>query len=83
MHEVEEIKSGIRYSANTFLCKNPVFLPEDVRYNIGKLDSHAQDKVPEQEVEEPVKEWNDVTPDEYKRWDNLGVGTLNLGQRKY
>ena len=83
VHEVEEIKSGIRYSANTFLCKNPVFLPEDVRYNIGKLDSHAQDKVPEQEVEEPVKEWNDVTPDEYKRWDNLGVGTLNLGQRKY
>ena len=34
VHEVEEITSGVRYSANTFLCNNPVFLPPEVRYNI-------------------------------------------------
>ena len=34
VHEVEEITSGVRYSANTFLCQNPVFLPPEVRYNI-------------------------------------------------
>ena len=34
VHEVEEITSGVRYSANTFLCKNPVLLPPEVRYNI-------------------------------------------------
>ena len=34
VHEVEEITSGVRYSANTFLCNHPVFLPPEVRYNI-------------------------------------------------
>ena len=34
VHEVEEITSGVRYSANTFLCNNPVLLPPEVRYNI-------------------------------------------------
>ena len=34
VHEVEEITSGVRYSANTFLCENPVLLPPEVRYNI-------------------------------------------------
>ena len=34
VHEVEEITSGVRYSANTFLCEFPVLLPPEVRYNI-------------------------------------------------
>ena len=34
VHEVEPIKSGVRYSANTFLCKHPFFMPEEVKYNI-------------------------------------------------
>ena len=34
VHEVEEITSGVRYSANTFLCENPVLLPPEVKYNI-------------------------------------------------
>ena len=34
VHQVEEITEGTRYSANTFLCKYPLELPREVRYNI-------------------------------------------------
>jgi|TARA_B100001113_G_scaffold40512_1_gene28724 hypothetical protein len=34
VHEVEEITNGIRYSANTFLCRHPIELPKEVKYNI-------------------------------------------------
>ena len=34
VHEVQEITSGIRYSANTFLCNHPIKLPREVKYNI-------------------------------------------------
>ena len=40
VHEVEQIKSGVRYSANTFLCSKPVFLSEDVKYNIKSKNSN-------------------------------------------
>ena len=38
VHEVKQITSGVRYSANTFLCKTPRYLPENVKYNIDNLD---------------------------------------------
>ena len=34
VHEVEEITEGIRYSANCFLGKVPMFLPEECKYKI-------------------------------------------------
>ena len=34
VHEVEEITAGTRYSANCFLCKEPMHLPEECKYNI-------------------------------------------------
>ena len=34
VHEVEEITGGTRYSANCFLCNKPMYLPEEVMYNI-------------------------------------------------
>jgi len=34
VHEVEEITEGTRYSANCFLCREPMHLPEECRYNI-------------------------------------------------
>ena len=34
VHEVEEITEGTRYSANCFLCNKPMYLPEEVMYNI-------------------------------------------------
>jgi len=36
VHQVEEITEGIRYSANTFLCRHPFTLPKEVRYNIKR-----------------------------------------------
>tara|TARA_B100000131_G_scaffold187686_1_gene180610 strand:- start:869 stop:1522 length:654 start_codon:yes stop_codon:yes gene_type:complete len=37
VHEVEEITKGIRYSANTFLCRHPFELPEEVKYNVRQV----------------------------------------------
>ena len=34
VHEVEEITEGTRYSANCFLCREPMHLPEECKYNI-------------------------------------------------
>ena len=34
VHEVEEITAGTRYSANCFLCREPMHLPEECKYNI-------------------------------------------------
>ena len=39
VHEVEPIKSGVRYSANTFLCSRPMYMPEEIKLNIRNLDS--------------------------------------------
>ena len=30
VHEVEEITKGTRYSANTFLCRNPYDMPKEI-----------------------------------------------------
>ena len=38
VHEVKKIMSGVRYSANTFLCKMPECLPKNVKFNIDNLD---------------------------------------------
>ena len=40
VHEVEQVKSGVRYSANTFLCNKPIFLSDDVKYNIKSKNSN-------------------------------------------
>ena len=34
VHEVEEITAGTRYSANCFLCREPMHLPEECKYKI-------------------------------------------------
>ena len=34
VHEVEEITAGTRYSAKCFLCREPMHLPEECKYNI-------------------------------------------------
>ena len=38
VHEVKQITSGVRYSTNTFLCKMPRHLPEDVKFKIDNLN---------------------------------------------
>ena len=38
VHEVEEITKGTRYSANTFLCRHPFEMPEEVKYNIKQVE---------------------------------------------
>ena len=40
VHEVEQVKSGVRYSANTFLCSKPMLLSDDVKYNIKSKNSN-------------------------------------------
>ena len=34
VHELDDIKSGSRYSVNCFIRKTPQFLPEEIKYNV-------------------------------------------------
>ena len=42
VHEVEEITSGTRYSANCFIRNTPETLSEEDRYNVWMPDSIQQ-----------------------------------------
>ena len=38
VHEVETITKGTRYSANTFLCKDPYDMPKEIKYNVKQVE---------------------------------------------